>query len=214
MKISASSSDAGTAGKISAPLARQTDSELAQEEQELNKTQTERLVDRENGIDEKGKEVAFGNAQESRTESSDKGEGSETGLKERDLPFRAPTDGNGDNDDGAREYPSLDVNVDTAVFSLDGDKNLSPEKFLGRTGSVELSSNDLFSPQAFGAPEEELHVGDGVQLEQQSQHKPHGDRCRTRGRQTERDSRGARSRTFKPRNRSQVRLVDRRSRCK
>ncbi|CAM9206973.1 unnamed protein product [Ectocarpus sp. 6 AP-2014] len=204
LQISASSSDAGTAGKTSAPLARQTGSELAQGEQELNKTQTQRLVDGENGIDEEGKGVAFGNAQESRTEGIGNREGSETGLKERDLPFRVPTDGDGDNDDGAREYPSLDMNLDNAVFSLDDDRNPSPEKFLGRTGSVELSSNDLFSPQPFGAPEkEELHVGDEVQLERQLPHKPHGDRCKTRGRQKESDIRGARSRSFKPRYRSQ-----------
>lgn len=130
------------------------------------------------------------------------------------MPFRVPTDGDGDNDDGAREYPSLDMNFDKAVFSLDDDRNPSPEKFLGRTGSVELSNNDLFSPQPFEAPEKELHVGDEVQLEQQSPHKPHGDRCRTRGRQKDCDIRGARSRTFKPRYRSQVRLAYLRSRCK
>ncbi|CBJ48379.1 hypothetical protein Esi_0002_0153 [Ectocarpus siliculosus] len=204
LQISASSSDAGTAGKTSAPLARQTGSELAQGEQELNKTQTQRLVDGENGIDEEGKGVAFGNAQESRTEGIDNREGSETGLKERDLPFRVPTDSDGDDDDGAREYPSLDMNLDNAVFSLDDDRDPSPEKFLGRTGSVEFSSNDLFSPQPFGAPEkEELHVGDEVQLEQELPHKPHGDRCKTRGRKKESDIRGARSRTFKPRYRSQ-----------
>ncbi|CAN0497120.1 unnamed protein product, partial [Ectocarpus sp. 12 AP-2014] len=203
LQISASSSDAGAAGKTLAPLARQTGSELARGEQELNKTQTQRLVEGENGIDEEGKGVAYGNSQESRTEGIDNREGRKTGLKERDLPFRVSTDGDGDNDDGAREYPSLDMNFDKAVFSPDDNRNPSPEKILGRTGCVELSSN-LFSPQPFGAPgKEELHVGDEVQLEQQFPHKPHGDRCKTRGRQKERDIRGARSRTFKPRYRSQ-----------
>ncbi|CAN0543463.1 unnamed protein product, partial [Ectocarpus sp. 12 AP-2014] len=202
-KISASSSDAGTAGKTSAPLARQTGSELARGQQELNKTQTQRLVEGENGIDEEGKGVAYEKSQESGTEGIDNREGSETGLKERDLPFRVATDGDGDNDDGAREYPSLDMNFDKAVFSPDDNRNLSPENFLGRTGSVELSSN-LFSPQPFGAPEkEELPICDEVKLEQQLPHKPHGDRCKTRGRQKERDIRGARLRTFKPRYRSE-----------
>ncbi|CAB1117249.1 unnamed protein product [Ectocarpus sp. CCAP 1310/34] len=182
----------------------QTGSELAQGEQELNKTQAQRLVEGENAIDEEGKGVAYRNSQGGRTEGMDDREGSETGLKERDLPFRVSTDGDGDNDDGARENPSLDMNFDKAVFSPDDDRNFPPEKFLGRTGSVELSSNDLSSPQPFGAPEkEELHVGGEVQLEQQLPHKPHGDRCETRGREKERDIRGARSRNFNPKYRSQ-----------
>lgn len=156
--------------------------------------------------------------------TEDEREGSETDFKARDAPLRRPS--NDDQDDGLPlRVPTddddvnnaNDFNVDVASLDMDfqtafliGEDKSSPRDDLipERRGRDARTSGDdtagAFLPRHFSVSEEDLEVVGGVQ--HQLPQKPHGDRCKTRGRGNEQIVRETRLRNLKPRAGSQVSL--------
>lgn len=73
-----------------------------------------------------------------------------------------------------------------------------------RRSSGRDDGHDVLTPQQFAAQEEDLDIGNGVHHHQLLPQQPHGDRCRTRGRQKERIARGTGLGPCTPQARSQV----------
>lgn len=154
--------------------------------------------------------------------TEDEREGWESDFNAQDVPLRRPS--NDDQDDGLPSQVPIDVddhnnandlNVDVASLDMDfqtaffvGEDTNSPQydAFPERRGRDARAIGDDTSgaliPQPFSVLEEDLELVGGVQ--HQLPQKPHGDRCRTRGRESEQSVRETRLRRLKPRAGSQV----------
>lgn len=220
LKISASSSDAGVVELRSEQPTQQAYDKGSEEQEVENSSHAQQLVGGKNEIvngesnqEDRGKDSPLTSRKTLPTEGDHGGSVSDFQEPRKPpddtavdyLPPRVPRDGDNDEDQ-EQSVGSLDMDHQSS-FLIDDDRD-SPQRLLpnrqDRVGPGRLSDDDgsdLFSPQPFTAPEEELDVGGGIYDEQQEKLVPprsHGDRCRTRAKQHERTVRGVGLRRVKP----------------